>query len=182
MVEDEWIDELIEKEEIDKRVYVVLYMYLLIMGQESIPDINKEPKDFWKRAATYLKSEKDIRNILSSGRVIILRVGEELKKLQEIGNKISIKDQILLDKLNKSGEAILEASTYDEIDAFVGCLSYLMKEICEFHGIQGSEKTTAMKQKSRARLFKFNERKAAYYQQKLETLKQLANTYEIKLN
>jgi hypothetical protein len=65
MVEDGWVDELIEKENTDKRVYVVLNMFLIIMRQESIPDINKDSQAFWKTASTFLKSEKDIRNIFS---------------------------------------------------------------------------------------------------------------------
>jgi hypothetical protein len=103
-----------------------------------------------------------------------------LKKLQEIGNEIPIKDQILLEKLNNSGAAILEASTYDEIDAFIGCLSYLIKEICEYQGIHSADKKAGNKPHIRARMFKFNEKKNAYYQQKLEMLEKLANAYNIK--
>lgn len=99
-------------------------------------------------------------------------------KLKDDAQNLPIDLQISLEKDSKSASEVLEASTYDEIDALIGCLSFALKEICLFYGIQISE-PKGTNEGNLNKVVKFNESKIDYYSNQRDKITELAKTYSI---
>ena len=86
--------------------------------------------------------------------------------------------KIQLEKEKEEGEKVLNPETYDEVDALIGALALIVREICIFYGIHSVENKKASKS-SLSRVRQFNQEKAEFYSGKLETLLEVAKKYNI---
>jgi len=164
MVEKSWVEELREKTDVDEKISRILSLFLIFKQEKDIPNFKKHPTEFWNYCKQCLaKHEDDIIPLLNA--------------MEGEVEKVPLPAKIKMEKLAKQDLSVLNASTFDSLDALSGVLSFMLKEVTEYMGLVQQE--TKKGKNNNDKILKYGEEKADYFNKKQDKLIAISKKYNI---
>lgn len=89
-------------------------------------------------------------------------------------DKVPLKTWMKIEKIVKEDPTVLDAATFDDIDALAGVFSFIMREVVEYRGVlQGKNNTN--------KALKYNNQKLEHLNQKQNKLINILSKYNIAI-